>query len=770
MFTHNLGYPRIGDQRELKRSCENYLSGKTNLASLLDTGHSIRLKNWQIQKEAEINIIPCNDFSYYDHILDHAMTFGVIPSRFDLLVNELSTMDLYFSLPRGYQNNGKDVTAMEMTKWFDTNYHYIVPEFEISQIFKLNPDNLLNCIKEARDAGVEKPKPVIIGPVSFLKLGKPKGKLFDTLLLIHNLLPKYIELIGLLSKEGIDYVQIDEPYLCSDLSKNDKIIYSYVINELFGSFPDIHFILASYYGSVASNIDIITKLPKCTLHLDLISSPEQLDEVIIKLPEAVNLSLGIINGRNIWKNNIKKSLDLVEKAIKHIGKERIMLAPSCSLIHVPCDLNHETNDKFLCPEIKSWMSFARQKLSELNTISKIESGKIKSFDKVYSILENNNSALSSREQSNLVYDQKVQERMKNIPESDFFRSSPYLVRRELQRNNLNIPILPTTTIGSFPQTSFVRKLRTGLKNGKLSYDEYEKEIYKLIKSTISWQEEIGIDVLVHGEYERNDMVEYFGEQLKGFAFTINGWVQSYGTRCVKPPIIYGDVSRLFPMTIKWITYAQSQTSKPVKGMLTGPVTMLQWSFVRDDQPRYKTALQIALAIQDEVNDLEHAGIKIIQVDEPAIREGLPLRKSDWNDYLKWSAKAFRLSVFGVSPETQIHTHMCYSEFNDIIKSIIDMDADVITIEASRSQMKLLDAFVNYKYPNDIGPGIYDIHSPRIPTTNEVINLLKKAAKVIPINQLWINPDCGLKTRDWKETRSALINMVKAAENFRKTCR
>lgn len=766
MRTHNLGYPRIGSQRELKRACENFWEGKIDEKQLLEVGQQQRFINWQTQIDAGIDLIPCNDFSFYDQVLDLIVTFGVIPERFKTLNEKLSPTELYFALSRGYQNGEMDVTAMEMTKWFDTNYHYIVPEFETSQIFKLQHDGIIKSYREAKAYGVKNPKPVIVGPLSFLKLGKSKGSHFEIKTLISNLLPVYIELIGKLSNEGVQYIQIDEPFLCTSLSLQEESMYRYVLTELFNSFPDVHFILATYFDSITHNELIIEQLPKCTLHVDLARCPEQLDEILTFIPDNVNLSLGIVDGRNIWKNDFEKSLKIINKAIEKLGEKRLMLAPSCSLLHVPYDLDLETNEKTLPAKVKQWMAFARQKLAETMTLSRLASKNPYDFGNDLSALLKNTEDISTRSNSKLVHNSLVQLRLKEVTEKDLEREKPYPIRHELQQQLLNLPLFPTTTIGSFPQTTKVRGLRAKLKKGQITPVEYDHQIEDAIKDAIHWQEEIGLDVLVHGEFERNDMVEYFGEQLKGFAFTQNGWVQSYGSRCVKPPVIYGDVSRPVPMTVKWTVLAQSLTTKPMKGMLTGPVTILQWSFVRDDQPRSETAMQIALAIRDEVQDLERAGINIIQVDEPAIREGLPLRKTDWQEYLDWAVRAFKLSVTGAQPRTQIHTHMCYSEFNDIIKAIAAMDADVITIETSRSQMELLDAFAHFKYPNDIGPGVYDIHSPRVPSVDEIVNLLEKAINVIPYKQIWVNPDCGLKTRGWDETRKALDNMVEAANKMR----
>lgn len=604
--------------------------------------------------------------------------------------------------------------------------------------------------------------------MSFLKLGKPKGKHFDTTTLIHSLLPVYLELIGKLSNADAKYIQIDEPYLCTMLSDKEKRYYSYVLPELLKSFPEVHFIVATYFGSVIYNRSIIEQLPNSTLHIDLMRSPEQLNDLLAHINENINLSLGIVDGRNIWKNDFSRSLKIIDTAQKSLGSDRLIIAPSCSLLHVPCDLDLENNRKSLPSGIKDWMAFAYQKLAEITTLSKLADGNKYTPEKGMSILNKNSDDILSRSQSKLVSDLRVQRRVSEICEKDFNREVPYSVRHKKQKEHLNLPLLPTTTIGSFPQTKEIRGLRSRFKKGQITYDEYSDRLKTEIRNAIQLQEELDLDVLVHGEFERNDMVEYFGEQLNGFAFTENGWVQSYGSRCVKPPVIFGDVSRPKQMTVDWIKYAQSLTSRPVKGMLTGPVTILQWSFVRDDQERSKTAMQIALAIRDEIFDLESSGIDIIQVDEPALREGLPLHKLEWPGYLEWAVKAFRLSVSGVQLQTQIHTHMCYAEFNDIIQSITEMDADVITIECSRSQMELLDAFADFKYPHEIGPGIYDIHSPRIPLKQEIISLLEKAIDVIPVNQIWVNPDCGLKTRRWEEVKPSLITMIEAAKQLRLT--
>lgn len=759
MQTHILGYPRIGSKRELKKACEQYWSGKIVLEELLTTGRNICSQNWTIQKEAGIDLIPCNDFSYYDQVLDMSLIVGAIPTRYHevALKNNSSELDLYFAMARGYQKEGLDITAMEMTKWFDTNYHYIVPEFYKNQQFKLNSNKIFNEFSGAKQAGINA-KPVIIGLVSYLLLGKEKEDGFDKLDLAENLLPVYIEILARLQEQGAEWIQFDEPFLALDLSGKAKEKYQWVYEKIRKQFPKLKFIVATYFDGLKDNVSLAVSLPVNVLHIDLVRNPEQLDDVLRSVPENLSLSLGVVDGRNIWKNNYEKSLSFITKAVEKLGSERIFIAPSSSLLHSPCDLDFETS---LNAEIKNWLAFAKQKVKEVVTLKELASGT--ADEKILADFEDNKKAIADRKTSSLIHNDAVKQRANTVTEEDAQRKSPFKIRKEEQQKVLQLPLFPTTTIGSFPQTAEVRSWRAKFKKGELTAEQYDTLLKEETQRTIRWQEEIGIDVLVHGEFERNDMVEYFGEQLKGFTFTKNGWVQSYGSRCVKPPVIFGDVSRPDPMTVYWSQYAQSQTEKWVKGMLTGPVTILQWSFVRDDQPRSETCKQIALAIRDEVVDLEKAGIRIIQIDEPAIREGLPLRKSEWQNYLKWAVEAFRISSSGVEDATQIHTHMCYSEFNDIIKNIADMDADVITIECSRSQMELLNAFADFKYPNEIGPGVYDIHSPRVPSKEEMIELLIKAQNVIPAEQLWVNPDCGLKTRHWDETEKALIAMVEAAK-------
>lgn len=773
---NNLGYPRVGPFRELKIACEAYWGLKISTEELLQVAHNVRKNNWTTQHDAGIDLIPSNDFSFYDQMLDQAVTVGAIPARYNSLLNKVDgqyNLALYFAMARGFQGHGVDVTAMEMTKWFDTNYHYIVPEFTRNQTFSLTSEKFLNEYNEAKSLGIET-KPVIIGPISFLLLGKEKESEFNRIDLIDNLLPVYKEMLDKLAAAGAKYVQIDEPYLALDISESTRSLYGQVFKVLAEAAKGTKLIVATYFEALRENEETALNLPVHALHLDLIRGETQLDTILPKVPRSLTLSLGVVEGRNIWKNDYEKSLLKIRQAVNALGAERVWVAPSCSLLHVPFDLDNEDKETSLPAEIKNWMAFAKQKLLEvrdlgvlaLNDGANATNGTQVDSD-IVERYQLNKAAAGSRCTSPLIHKPEVKERVLAITDKHTQRLSTFAIRKAAQQNKFKLPSFATTTIGSFPQTRDVRKWRADLKKGTITQEHYDEEIAKETEKVIRLQEELDIDVLVHGEFERNDMVEYFGEQLAGYSFTKNGWVQSYGSRCVKPPVIYGDVCRPNKMTIRWTAYAQSLTSRPVKGMLTGPVTMLQWSFVRNDQPRSTTANQIALAILDEVQDLEKAGIKIIQIDEPAIREGLPLRQADQKSYLNWAVRAFRVSSSNVADDTQIHTHMCYSEFNDIITDIASLDADVITIETSRSQMDLLDAFAgNFKYSNDIGPGVYDIHSPRVPTTEEMVALLRKAKAVIPAGQLWVNPDCGLKTRAWPETKAALECMVQAAKILR----
>ncbi|MCK8495090.1 5-methyltetrahydropteroyltriglutamate--homocysteine S-methyltransferase [Spirosoma sp. RP8] len=754
MLTQNLGYPRIGGQRQLKKASEQYWAGKIDLTELNRVAQTIKEENWQTQLGAGIDLIPCNDFSFYDQTLDTSLLLGVIPPRYRPVLSEVAhnqEIDLYFAMARGYQKDGLDITAMEMTKWLDTNYHYIVPEFTADQEFRIFNEHVFTEYTNARQLLGQKAKPVLVGPVSYLLLGKEKQEGFDRIELINKLVPIYVEIINRLGQLGAEWIQLDEPYLALDLSKKEKEAFEFAYRQIASQVSDVKLMVATYFDALLDNTALAVSLPIMALHVDLVRAPEQLDEVLALTPDPLILSLGIVDGRNVWKNDYEKSLKLIDKAVEKLGKNRVIISPSCSLLHSPIDLDGETA---LDPEIKNWMAFAKQKLNEVRELGQIVDGN-------QTLLEANKKAIQSRHASHKVHKQPVKDRVAAI--TDAQRTSAFPVRQQIQRERFNLPAFPTTTIGSFPQTDEIRQLRANLKKGELTVEQYEQSIEQATIDAIRWQEAIGIDVLVHGEFERNDMVEYFGEQLEGFLFTKNGWVQSYGSRCVKPPVIFGDVSRPNDMTVRWSQFAAAQTDKPMKGMLTGPVTILQWSFVRDDQPREVTTNQIALAIHDEVQALEAAGIGIIQIDEAAIREGLPLRKAKRPYYLNWAVKAFRITASGVDDQTQIHTHMCYSEFNDIIEHIAAMDADVITIETSRSQMELLHAFAHFDYPNEIGPGVYDIHSPRVPSTEEMTTLLSKAADLLPAHNLWVNPDCGLKTRKWPETREALTNMVAAAK-------
>ena len=753
----NLGYPRLGAKRELKRALEGYWSGKIDAEQLTEIGKQLRLAHWKIQSEAGINIIPSNDFSFYDQVLDTACMVGAIPKRYAPLENS-DSFDLYFAMARGTQKNGLDIPAMEMTKWFDTNYHYIVPEIEENQTFRVASTKVIDEFVEAKNAGV-KTRPVLLGPVSFLLLSKSSTTHTASLTALSKLVSIYVEILERLVKAGADWIQIDEPCLVLDLDRNSKVAYIEAYSKL-SQVAGIHLMLATYFGGLGDNLALATHLPVAGLHVDLIRNPEQLDSVLKELPKEKILSLGVIDGRNIWRTDLDVALAQVQRAISAINKDHVQVAPSCSLMFVPHDLDLETS---LDDELRSWLAFAQQKLNELVLLKHAVNEGINS---VADSFVASRVAIADRRNSIRTRNPKVRERLAVVNESMLKRKSDRSARKAIQAEEFGLPPLPTTTIGSFPQTSEVRAQRTARNNGTSTQDAYENFLKREIERTIRLQEKLGLDVLVHGEFERTDMVEYFGERLAGIAITQQGWVQSYGSRAVRPPIIYGDISRPTPMTVAWSKYAQSLTKKPVKGMLTGPVTMLEWSFVRDDQAYDSTCRQMALAIRDEVLDLERAGIRVIQIDEPAFREGLPLRHADQAGYLRWAIDCFKLASGGVRDNTQIHTHMCYAEFKDIIKAIGRMDADVISIEASRSKMELLEVFKQHEYPGDIGPGIYDIHSPNVPSQLEVQDLITKATQALPIEQLWINPDCGLKTRQWEEVIPSLEHMMNAARTVR----
>lgn len=753
----NLGYPRLGAKRELKWALESYWAGKTSAADLQQTAKALRLEHWQTQQAAGIDVIPSNDFSLYDHVLDTTLMVGAVPQRYAKL-NQPTALDLYFAMARGTQQGETSFAAMEMTKWFDTNYHYIVPEIEPHQTYRLASTKVVDEFIEAKEAGIHT-RPVLLGPVSYLLLSKSTSADGVPLNTLSQLLPVYVEALQRLAAAGADWAQIDEPCLVLDLDESARKAYADAYNQL-GQVANIRLLIATYFGALGDNLELAAGLPVYGLHIDLARAPEQLEKVLAQLPAEKTLSLGVVDGRNVWRADLDAALKKVQTAVAALGAERVQIAPSCSLMFSPHDLNLETK---LDDELKSWLAFARQKLDELAALKQAVSGGAEAAADSFTV---SRAALKSRHASARTHNPQVRQRLEAVNASMLNRAHDFETRKIAQAKKLGLPPLPTTTIGSFPQTAEVRAQRSAKNKGALTQAQYDEFLKAEIARTIQKQEEIGLDVLVHGEFERTDMVEYFGERLTGIAFTQNGWVQSYGSRAVRPPIIFGDVARPTPMTVAWSAYAQTLTNKLVKGMLTGPVTILEWSFVRDDQPRSVTCRQLALAIRDEVLDLEGAGIQVIQIDEPAFREGFPLRKAEQNDYLQWAIEAFKLSASGVRDETQIHTHMCYAEFDNIIEAIGLMDADVISIEASRSKMELLDAFKQYQYPGEIGPGIYDIHSPNIPTQAEMEDLLERAAQVVPVERLWINPDCGLKTRQWEQVIPALTNMVNAAQALR----
>ena len=747
--TITIGYPRIGPKRELKKALEKFWKGEIKEAELQKTSRDLRAQNWKTQKENGIDLITSNDFSFYDQVLDMACLLGAIPDRYKWDGQNVN-LETYFAMARGSQTSKLDVSALEMTKWFDTNYHYLVPELKKDQTFKISSTKPFDEFNEAKEQGY-KTKPVLIGPLTFLLLSKTEDG-SKTISLLDKILPVYKEIIKKLSGIGAEWIQIDEPYLVKDLDTEVVSKIKTTLDELKLAAGNSKLLVTTYFESLdIKAFEEINKSSIDAIHFDLIRGVKNinhLDKVTNK-----TISLGVVDGRNIWKSNLEEKIDLVKKHNKDV-----FISSSCPLLHTPYDLDLETK---VPKEIKSWLAFSKQKLDELNTIKDYINNN-GSEDKV----KRNKEDILSRKQSSLIHDEVVKNRVKNITSESAKRSSPFEQRTKVQRNLFKLPDYPTTTIGSFPQTLDVRQARAKFKKGELEQGAYENFLKEKTIDAIKKQEELDIDVIVHGEFERNDMVEYFGEQLKGFTFTSSGFVQSYGSRCVKPPIIFGNVSRPKPMTVEWSAFAQSKTKKIVKGMLSGPITILQWSFVRDDQPRQTTAEEIAFAIRDEVQDLEKAGIKMIQIDEPALREGLPLKRNDWDQYLKWSVNAFKISSSGVKDETQIHTHMCYAEFEDIIDSIAALDADVISIETSRSRMELLKTFEQFKYPNEIGPGVYDIHSPRVPSKEEIKELLVKASKLIDTKKIWVNPDCGLKTRGWTETIGALKTMVDAAKEMR----
>jgi 5-methyltetrahydropteroyltriglutamate--homocysteine methyltransferase len=768
-----LGFPRIGRKRELKTALESYWAGKSSARALLESAAQLRAEAWRTQRHLGADIVPSNDFSLYDHVLDTAVMLGAVPAAYGWKGGKAS-LETYFAMARGTQGESphagcahghsgsgdarsQDAPAAEMTKWFDTNYHYLVPEFTQGQRFSLGSTKPVDEYLEARALGIET-RPVLLGPVSFLLLGKSADGSFDPLTLLPAILPVYAQVLRSLAAAGAVWVQFDEPYLVMDLTGAARTAYAEAYAALSAAAPELRLMLTTYFGALDDNLATALALPVHGLHVDLVRAPEQLDVVLAKARPDLTLSFGVIDGRNVWKADLHEILNRLEPAVA--AGRHVILAPSCSLLHTPIDLARETA---LDPEIRNWLAFASQKIEELRVLAQaLNTGR----DSVRDVLDAASAAVASRRISPKINDPAVKQRAAGSDPSLAQRASPFPARRQIQRGKLHLPDYPTTTIGSFPQTSEIRKARSDHGKGAIDDATYQTFLQAQTARAVQWQEAVGLDVLVHGEFERNDMVQYFGEQLSGFAFTKHAWVQSYGSRYVRPPIIYGDVSRPKPMTVEWWRYAQSLTKRPMKGMLTGPVTILNWSFVRDDQPRSETCRQLAFAIRDEVVDLEKAGAPIIQIDEAALREGLPLRHGEWQTYLDWAIECFRITASGVADATQIHTHMCYSEFNDIIASIGAMDADVISIETARSKMELLDAFAGYEYPAEIGPGVYDIHSPRVPAVEEMSALLSAAAKRLPADQLWVNPDCGLKTRKWPEVKPAIENMVAAAKAVR----
>lgn len=751
---HTLGFPRIGLDRELKKAQENYWAGKISQEELVAVGKALRARHWQQQADAGVELLPVGDFAWYDQVLGTSLLLGNVPPRHR---NEDGSLDLdtLFRVARGRAPTGKPAAASEMTKWFNTNYHYIVPEFQQGQSFTFAWKELLEEVDEALVLG-HKVKPVLLGPVTYLWLGKVKGPEFDRLTLLKDILPIYQQVLTALKEKGIEWVQIDEPALVLDLPIEWQNAYQTAYQALTGQ---TKLLLTTYFDGISHHLDIIKNLPVNGLHVDISAGQDDLQHLHQALPKDWVLSLGAINGRNVWKADLSARY---QQVIALKDKRPLWIGTSCSLLHSPIDLNAETK---LDDEVKSWFAFAVQKCEEVALLAKALNAPEGEYDEQ---LAQYSAPIRQRQHSTRVHNATVEARLQAIEAQDSERNSPYTQRAEVQRARFNLPLWPTTTIGSFPQTTEIRTVRLDFKKGRIDTAAYRTNISEHIKQAISEQENLGLDVLVHGEAERNDMVEYFGEHFDGYVFTQNGWVQSYGSRCVKPPVIIGDISRPAPITVDWATYAQSLTEKPVKGMLTGPVTILCWSFPREDVTRETIAKQIALALRDEVDDLQKAGIGIIQIDEPALREGLPLRRNEWQAYLDWAVDAFKLSAAIADDETQIHTHMCYCEFNDIMDSIAALDADVITIETSRSDMELLEAFEHFDYPNEIGPGVYDIHSPNVPNVEWIVGLLRKAQSRIPAERLWVNPDCGLKTRGWPETRAALANMVEAAKYLRQS--
>lgn len=764
--TQSLGYPRIGAGRELKKTIESFWRGDTRREDLERTAADLRRTHWETQRTKGIDLIPCNDFSLYDQVLDMTCLLGNIPERFGW-DGEVVDTELYFRMARGTGIptdaccGGAGTAACEMTKWFDTNYHYLVPEFNEATSFNISSEKVFKEFQEAKSLGFAT-RPVLIGPLTYLTIGKEvdAGSGFDRFELTDKLIDTYVEIFERLALLGVVAIQIDEPAFALDLDDRKRELATKAFTRFRNEVPGLDILVTSYFGELRENLKTFTDLPVKALHIDGVRAAGEVPIVVSRIaPSDKSLSIGVVDGRNIWKTDLSKALSILKQAVGELGAERVIVAPSCSLLHVPVSLAREREME---SEIRNWLAFADEKLSEVDFLRRA----LEDEESCAQTLTDNRSLIESRRTSERVRNPEVRARIATLREGMFARSSEFPVRQALQRQKLQLPLFPTTTIGSFPQTADVRKARARFRTGSWTADQYQDFLKNATIDCIKAQEEAGLDVLVHGEFERNDMVEYFGERLDGFIFSRYGWVQSYGSRCVKPPIIFGDVSRPKPMTVDWAVFATNQTERPMKGMLTGPVTILQWSFVRDDQPRRDTTFQIALAIRDEVQDLEAAGLPIIQIDEAAIREGLPLRRSEWKEYFEWAVRAFRLSASGVKDDTQVHTHMCYSEFGDMLEAIIRMDADVITIENARSNSELVDAFSNLSYPNEIGPGVYDIHSPHVPDSPEMEEMLDRIASVFPSENIWVNPDCGLKTRSWEDVKPALKNMVNAAVKLR----
>lgn len=753
MLTHNLGLPRLGINREFKKYTEQYLIGNLTIDSLYSETKKISKKHWQLQ--SKIDLIPCNDFSFYDHILDMSFLLGAIPNRYHILISSIKPIDLYFAMARGYQYENIDIQPMEKTKWFDTNYHYIVPEFTLDQTFFLYSQKIFQDFEEAKIELNKTPKPSIIGPVSYLLLGKEKENSFHRINLLDRVLPVYTEIIYIFLKKGAEWIQLDEPFLVSTLRNEEKTAFLKAYTYLDKYCPKIKILITTYFEGLDENYSMALSLPFTALHIDLVKRPDQFNKVLRNFPKDRILSLGLIDGRNVWKNDFQKSIKIIKKAVNFLGERNLMIAPNCSLLHVPFDINIEEN---IHPQIKAKIAFANQKLQEIQALKEIFKG-----NKI--LLINNLRSHEFFYSSKLINNINIKNR--SIKENDICRTPTFIFRKKIQNKRFQLPLFPTTTIGSFPQTIELRKLRSSFKKGQISIEKYEKEIKNNILKVINLQEEIGIDVLVHGEFERSDMIEFFGEHLDGVLHTKNAWVQSYGNRFVKPPIIYGDVSSSKAITVNWNSFAQKKTKKPIKGILTGPMTILQWSFVRDDQGKDKTAEQIAWALRDEILALENAGIGIIQIDEPALRESLPLKRKHSDKYFKWAIRSFRIVSSAAKSDTQIHTHICYSDFSLILKLISCMNVDIVSVETSRSQLSFLHTIEKYKFTRNIGIGVYDIHSPREPKIEEILNILIKITKLLSPNQLWINPDCGLKTREWSDIKISLKNMVIATRKARK---